>query len=131
MQKSGVPTARSAIAKKVRPYQPFEEFSQVGSEEPFDFNSGAHTSWGSKASRRRIQRLRAAALNWYAYGKFWVDIQDKDISLEELLLDALKLVSDADLRRRIEETLIERQRSKNKKSQEKKMPPDVKLKNSV
>jgi len=113
--------------EKVRPYQPFEEFLKSAVK-----NHSASTLVHilHEAAKRRDEGYNAYGLlllDWYANGKFWVDIQDKDISLEELLLDALKLVSDADLRRRIEETLIERQRSKNKKSQEKNLPPDVKL----
>jgi hypothetical protein len=42
------------------------------------------------------------------------------VSVESLLLDALKMVADADLRRRIEEALIAHQRSQNTKIEEEK-----------
>ena len=54
-------------------------------------------------------------LDWYTHGKFWTYVQDEDVSVEGMLLDALKLVTDDDLRGRIEEALIDNQRRQNTK----------------
>ena len=71
-----------------------------------------------QAKLSRVDGYHAYArvlLDWYIQGKFWTKIQDEDASVEELLLNALKLVEDANLRLRIEEALISKQRNQNTK----------------
>ena len=100
----------------VRPYQPIEEFLKSAVE---NNSTAALVHIVQEAAKFRAEGYNAYArvvLEWYTNGRRWVDIQDKEISVEELLLDALKLIPDDDLRRRIEETLKESQRSKNSKS---------------
>jgi hypothetical protein len=67
-----------------------------------------------EALRARVEGHEAYArvlLDWYTNGKFWIDgPDDKELSVETLLLDALKSVGDPELRGRIEEALMERQR---------------------
>jgi hypothetical protein len=67
-----------------------------------------------EALRFRVDGYEAYArvlLDWYTHGKFWIEISEHDVSVESLLLDALKMVADADLRQRIEEALTAHQRS--------------------
>jgi hypothetical protein len=50
-------------------------------------------------------------LDWYTLGKFWIEGSgEEELSVETLLLDALKTVANSELRGRIEEALTERQR---------------------
>ena len=101
--------------EKVRPYQPIEEFLRLVVD---NGSASALVHMLHESAKCRVDGYNAYArvlLAWFTHGKFWTDIQDKDIAVEELLLDALKLVPDADLRRRIEEALIENQRSRSKK----------------
>ena len=68
-----------------------------------------------EAVRARVDGHEAYArvlLDWYMHDKFWVKGSgEEDLSVQTLLLDALKAVGDPELRGRIEEALRERQRS--------------------
>ena len=73
-----------------------------------------------EAARSRVEGLDAYArvlLDWYTHGKFWFPVQgeEDDVPVEALLLDSLKVVADADLRKRIEETLVARNREEKEK----------------
>jgi hypothetical protein len=101
--------------EKVRPYRPIEEFLRlvVDSDSVLSLLSLMRES-----AKSRVDGYNAHArvlLDWYTHGKFWTKVQDEDVSVEGMLLDALKLVTDADLRRRIEEALIDNQRRQNTK----------------
>lgn len=67
-----------------------------------------------EAAKARVEGHEAYArvlLDWYTHGKLWVHgLGEDEVSVETLLLEALKTVVDADLRRQIEEALIARQR---------------------
>jgi hypothetical protein len=61
-----------------------------------------------EAAKSRVDGYEAYArvlLDWYTHGKFWINVSDDEVSVESLLLEALKTVADSDLRRRIEEAL--------------------------
>jgi len=67
-----------------------------------------------EASKFRVEGYEAYArvlLDWYTHGKFWIEVSGQDVSVGTLLLDALKIVPNVDLRQRIEEALIAHQRS--------------------
>jgi hypothetical protein len=53
-------------------------------------------------------------LDWFTHDKFWfyVGNQEEQTSVESLLLDSLKTVSNSELRKQIEEALIANQRKK-------------------
>jgi hypothetical protein len=74
-----------------------------------------------EAVRARVEGHEAYArvlLDWYMHGKFWIDSSgDEELSIETLLLDALKTVADPELRGQIEEALTTRQRSVYEKKQ--------------
>ena len=99
----------------VRPYRPIEEFLRL----VVDTDSASSLlTMMRETAKSRVDGYHAYArvlLDWYTHGKFWMKVQDEDVSVEGMLLDALKLVTDADLRRRIEEVLIDNQRSRNTK----------------
>ncbi len=94
----------------MRPCQPVEEFLRLVVD---NGSASSLVLMLRESAKCRVDGYHAYArvlLEWYTHGKFWTKVQDEDVSVEELLLDALKLVVDADLRSRIEEALIEHQR---------------------
>jgi hypothetical protein len=67
-----------------------------------------------EAAKSRVDDYEAYArvlLDWHTHGKFWIQGAEDEVSVESLLLEALKTVTDPDLRRRIEEALTAQQRS--------------------
>jgi hypothetical protein len=92
--------------EKLRPSRPIEEFLRL----MVDSDSvSSLLIMMRETAKSRVDGYHAYArvlLDWYTHGKFWMKVQDEDVSVEGMLLDALKLVVDADLRRRIEEALI-------------------------
>ena len=101
--------------EKLRPSRPIEEFLRL----MVDSDSvSSLLIMMRETAKSQVDGYHAHArvlLDWYTHGKFWTNVQDEDVSVEGMLLDALKLVSDADLRLRIEEALIDNQRSRNTK----------------
>ena len=101
--------------EKVRPHRPIEEFLRL----VVDSDSvSSLLIMMRETAKSRVDGYHAYArvlLDWYTHGKFWTNVQDEELSVEGMLLDALKLVTDVDLRRRIEEALIDNQRSRNTK----------------
>ena len=67
-----------------------------------------------EAVRARVEGHEAYArvlLDWYMHDKYWVKGSGEEyLSVEALLLDALKTIEDPELRGRIEEALMEGQR---------------------
>jgi hypothetical protein len=96
--------------EKVRPSRPIEEFLRL----MVDSDSvSSLLIMMRETAKSRVDGYHAHArvlLDRYTHGKFLTKVQDEDVSVEGMLLDALKLVTDADLRRRIEEALIVTQR---------------------
>ena len=96
--------------EKLRPSHPIEDFLRLALESD-SVLSGLKVM--REAARSRVDGLEAYArvlLEWHTNGKLWVSSGDDDVSVELLLLEALKTISDADLRRRIEEALIAHRR---------------------
>jgi hypothetical protein len=72
----------------------------------------------AKARTEGIEAYARVLLDWYMHGKFWVRGSEvEELSVETLLLDALKTVADPELRGRIEDALMARQRSVYEKKQ--------------
>ena len=96
--------------EKLRASQPIEEFLRLVVE-----NDSAQSllSMMREAAKSRVDGFEAYArvlLDWYTHGKFWFHVAGEETSVEGLLLDALKMVADPDLRKRIEEALVAHQR---------------------
>lgn len=105
----------SCSREKMRPAEPIEKF--LG----FILRGGSVIStltWLENAEK--VEGLEAYArvlLEWYKKGKLWIDITDEDETpIEPMLLEALKCVTDPELRREIEEALT---KATNKKKAEK------------
>jgi hypothetical protein len=64
-------------------------------------------------AKSRVEGFDAYArvlLDWYTHEKYWFSVNDSDASVEALLLDSLKVVTDAELRQLIENALVAHQR---------------------
>jgi hypothetical protein len=101
--------------EKLRPSRPIEDFLRL----VVDNDSALSVlSMMREAAKTRVDGFEAYArvlLDWYLHRKFWLTLrtsgdEDEDVPVETLLLDALKVVVDPDLRGRIEEALIAFQR---------------------
>ncbi len=96
--------------EKLRPSRPIEDFLRI----VVDSESALGTlSMMREAARSKFEGFQAYAqvlLYYYMHGKFWIRDRDDEVSVEFLLLDALKTVADKDLRAQIEHALTERQR---------------------
>ena len=103
--------------EKLRPSKAIEEFLRV----MVDADSVMSVlGLMREAARSRVEGLEAYArvlLDWYTHGKFWFHVQgeEDDVPVEGLLLDSLKVVADSDLRKRIEEALVARNREEKEK----------------
>ena len=98
--------------EKLRPSQPIEDFLRLA----VDSDSAVGLlRLMREAAKTRVDGVEAYArvlLDWYTHGKFWTHGSgDNDVSVETLLLDSLKVVADVDLRGRIEQALMAKQRS--------------------
>jgi hypothetical protein len=97
--------------QRLRPSQPIEDFLRLVVDEG---SAVGLLSLMREAVRARVEGLEAydrVLLDWYGHGKFWITGSGEDeLSVETLLLDALKSVGDPELRGRIEEALVELQR---------------------
>jgi hypothetical protein len=74
-----------------------------------------------KSRAKGYESYARVLLDWNTHEKFWYPGAEDSVPVEPLLLQALKMVGDLDLRKRIEEALIARQREVylKKKEQEK------------
>jgi hypothetical protein len=94
--------------ERLRPSRPIEEFLRL----VVDSDSALGLlSLMREAARSRVDGVEAHArvlLDWYTHGKFWTHVAGDEVSVESLLLEALKTVADLDLRRRIEAALVAR-----------------------
>ena len=108
--------------EKLRPSRPVEDFLRLVVE-----NDSALSvlSMIREAAKTRVAGVEAYArvlLDWYMHDKYWLtlrssDDEDEEVPVETLLLDALKVVVDPDLRGRIEEALIAFQRRVSEKKE--------------
>jgi hypothetical protein len=97
-------------SEKQRPSHPVEEFLRLAVDN--DSTMGL-LGMMRETARSRVEGCNAHArvlLDWYTHNKFWIKSRDEDLSVEELLLEDLKMVADANLRSQIEEAFISRQR---------------------
>jgi hypothetical protein len=96
--------------EKQRPGQPIEDFLRIVLENDSALST-LRIMW--EAAKSRIGGVEAYArvlLDWFLHDKFWIDDGKDDVSVELLLLDCLKTVSDKNLQTQIKEALIDRQR---------------------
>jgi len=64
----------------------------------------------AKSRAKGYEAYTRVLLDWYTHDKFWINTSgENEVSVESLLLEAVKLVTDADLRQRVEEALVARQ----------------------
>ena len=108
--------------EKLRPSRPIEDFLRL----VVDNDSALGVlSMMREAAKTRVAGVEAYArvlLDWYMHDKYWLtlrssDDEDEEVPVETLLLDALKVVVDPDLRGRIEEALIAFQRRVSEKKE--------------
>jgi hypothetical protein len=102
--------------EKLYPSRPIEDFLRL----VVDNDSALSVlSMLREAAKTRVEGVEAYSrvlLDWFLHDKYWLTLRssgdnDEDVPVETLLLDALKVVVDPDLRGRIEEELIAFQRS--------------------
>ena len=97
--------------QRLRPSRPIEDFLRLVVDEG---SAVGLLRLMREAVRARVDGHEAYArvlLDWYTHGRFWIaGSGEEELSVETLLLDALKTVADSELRGRIEEALMERQR---------------------
>jgi hypothetical protein len=97
--------------QKLRPSQPIEDFLRLAVNED---SALSLLRLMREAAKKRVEGHEAYArvlLDWYTHGKIWITGSgEEEVSVETLLLDALKTISDPELRGQIEEALTARQR---------------------
>ena len=66
----------------------------------------------AKAQAEGVDAYARVLLDWFEHEKYFVSTpgRDEDVSVEGLLLEVLKVVSYSELRRRIEQALVAKQR---------------------
>jgi hypothetical protein len=106
--------------ESLRPGQPIEDFLRL----VVDGDSALSVLRVMReAAKSRVDGFEAYArvlLDWFVHGKFWFSTSgEEDVSVEGMLLDALKVVADPDLRQKIENALIDNQRKRELRSQKK------------
>ncbi|MGD0406214.1 MAG: hypothetical protein ABSB10_06130 [Candidatus Bathyarchaeia archaeon] len=99
--------------EKLRPSIPIEEFLRLVLENDSASSLLSMMRGVAKARAEGFEAYARVLLDWYTHEKFWFHVEgDEDTSVEGLLLNALKLVVDSELRRQIEEALIASQRQR-------------------
>ena len=85
----------------------------------------------SKARSEGFEDYARVLLNWQSRGQYWVRVTaENEVSVEHLLLNALKEITDPQLRREIREALMyeprrrEKKMDKQKKAAEKSVEPE-------
>jgi len=99
--------------ERLRPSLPMEEFLRFVLESGSALGAMSVMKGAVKARAEGFEAYARVLLDWYTHEKFWFHFGgDEDTSVEGLLLEALKLVADSELRRQIEEALIAGQRQR-------------------
>jgi hypothetical protein len=98
--------------EKLRPSSPVEEFLRLVLENDSASSLLSMMRGVAKARAEGFEAYARVLLDWYTHEKFWFHVGEEDVSVEGLLLEALKLVADPELRRQIEEALIANQRKR-------------------
>jgi hypothetical protein len=101
--------------EKLRPAEPVEAFLRLVVNTDSALSVLSMTREAASARAGGWEAYARVLLDWYTHGMFWFSTSGEDESVEALLLDALKMVADSDLRRRIEDALIARQRDVEKR----------------
>lgn len=99
--------------ERLRPSVPVEEFLRLVIESGSVSGFLGMIRGVAKARAEGVDAYARVLLDWYTHGKYFFHVVgEDDMSVEGLLLDALKTVSDSELRRRVEEALIAKQRQR-------------------
>jgi hypothetical protein len=96
--------------EKLRPSRPIEEFLRLVVDSGSALSVLSMVRGAAKSRTEGFDAYARVLLDWYTHGKFWFQVGEEDVSVEALLLDALKMVADSGLRGRIEEALVAHQR---------------------
>jgi hypothetical protein len=107
--------------KKLQPSRPIEAFLRLVLNKD---SALSVLSMMREAAKTRIDGVEAYArvlLDWFLHGKYWLTLRssgdkDDDVPVETLLLDALKVVVNLGIRKRIEDALIAFQRQVSEKN---------------
>ena len=97
--------------ERFRPAEPIEKFLQ------FILHDGSImvvVNLMNKAEKAEgFEAYVRVLLEWYKNGKLWIDVTDEDEApIEPMLLEALKLVANCNLRQEIEEALTKTAKKK-------------------
>jgi hypothetical protein len=96
---------------KLRPSLPIEEFLNLVLENDSAFGFLTLMRGAAKANAEGLEAYARVLLTWYLAGKRYFNSARKDEeSVEGLLLECLKVVSEPELRHQIEEALIGKRR---------------------
>jgi hypothetical protein len=105
--------------EKLRPYKPIEDFLRLVLDEDSALSVLRIMREAAKSRVGGYEAYARVLLDWYINGRVWIHgSYDEELSVEQLLLDSLKTVTDADLRRQIQEALVDRQRKTNQEKKE-------------
>lgn len=98
--------------EKMRPSVPIEEFLRLVLENDSALSLLRLMRGVAKERAEGFEAYARVLLDWYTHGKYWFSTvdDDDDAPVEPLLLEALKVVTDAGLRLRIENALVANQR---------------------
>ncbi len=98
--------------ERLRPSFPVEEFLRLVLEDGSASSVLRMMRGVAKARADGFEAYARVLLDWYTHEKFWFNVGGEETSVEALLLEALKVVADPELRRRIEEALVAQQRKR-------------------
>lgn len=99
--------------ERLRPSVPVEEFLRLVLESGSVLGFLGMIRGVAKARAEGADAYARVLLDWYTHGKYFFHaVGEDEMPVEGLLLDALKAVSDSELRRRVEEALIAKQRQR-------------------
>lgn len=97
--------------ERLRPSLPVEEFLRLVLENGSALGFLGIVRGAAKAQAEGVNAYARVLLDWYTHGKYFFHaVGEDEASVEGLLLEALKAVTDSELRQRIEEALIAKQR---------------------
>lgn len=92
--------------ERVRPSQPIEEFLREVVENGSVLSLLTLMKGAAKVQSRGVNAYAQVLLNWYKQGKrFFHTMGEDEAPVEGLLLEALKTVTDSELRQQIQEAL--------------------------
>jgi hypothetical protein len=95
--------------ERLRPSMPVEEFLRLVLENGSALGFLGIARGAAKTQAEGVNAYARVLLDWYTHGKrFFHALGENEAPIEGLLLEALRTVTDSELRRRIEETLIAR-----------------------